>query len=196
MGREATCAARVGAESAEVKALLESSELILRGGFKRRYAIAGMRELQVLGDELQFQASGEQVALALGAAQATSWARKIATPAPTLAAKLGIAGDRPAYVFGNADDPALAAALTGASTSDAQRAHLLIAVLRSEADLEAAVELHAGMPCAMLWAVVPKGRGAVPSDASVRRTLRERGYVDSKTAAVSATLTATRYGRR
>ena len=49
MGREASCTARVGAESAEVTALLESTTVVLRGAIKRKWAIAALRNLRVDG---------------------------------------------------------------------------------------------------------------------------------------------------
>lgn len=196
MGREATCTARVGTQTAEVKALLESTELILRGVIKRRYAIAALKGTQVLDGELRFHADGDAVALQLGSKEAASWAKKIATPPPSLAAKLGVSADKPAFVLGRLDDATLAAALQGATTANAQAAAELIALIHSEADLAAAIAQHASMACKALWAVYPKGRGAAVSDAVVRAALRSCGYMDNKTSAVSAALTATRYSRR
>ena len=196
MGREATCTVRVGTQTAEVKALLESTELILRGALKRRYAIAALQDVVVVDAELRFWADGEAVALRLGAADAASWARKIAAPPPSLPAKLGVSAGKPAFVFGRVDDAALAAALKGASTRDLQTASQLIAVMHTPAELDAAIAQHLRMPCAAMWAVYPKGRGVLLSDAHIRQALRALGYVDNKTSAVSDTLTATRYVRR
>ena len=42
----------------------------------------------------------------------------------------------------------------------------------------------------------PKGKGAAYGDTAIRNFLRQRGYVDSKSCAVSPELTATRYGRK
>ena len=196
MGREATCTVRVGTHNAEVKALLESTELILRGAIKRRYAITALQGVQAVDGELRFLADGERVVLQLGAADAASWAKKIATPSPSLAAKLGVSPDKPAFVFGREDDAALAAALKGASTRDLQTASQLIAVMHTPDELDAAIAQHQRMPCAAMWAVYPKGRGVLLSDAHIRQALRALGYVDNKTSAVSDTLTATRYVRR
>jgi hypothetical protein len=48
-------------------------------------------------------------------------------------------------------------------------------------------------PNGALWAIHPKGRGACPSDADVRRTGLAAGLVDNKISAYNATHTATRY---
>ena len=196
MGREATCTVRVGTQTAEVKALLESTELILRGAIKRRYAITALQGVQAVDGELRFLADGERVVLQLGAADAASWAKKIATPSPSLAAKLGVSPDKPAFVFGTLDDAVLRAALKGHTTGDVQAASLLVALMHTQAELDAAIAQHQRMPCAAMWAVYPKGRGVALTDASIRTALRALGYVDNKSSAVSDTLTATRYVRR
>lgn len=196
MGREAQCNAHVGAETAAVKALLESSGVILRGGIRRRYALADLQALQVAGEQLRFSAGGEAVALDLGNAEAARWLKKLSTPPPTLAAKLGIGPASPALVFGPLDDAALAEALQGARTRAAAKASCLVAVVFTAGELQAAVQLHATLPCPALWVVHPKGTAASLGDSHVRQTLRGLGYVDNKSTAVSAALTATRYTRR
>lgn len=196
MGREQICQARVGAEAAEVKALLETSELILRGGLRRRYPLAQLQQLQVAGDALHFQAAGEAVQLQLGAAEAQRWLAKIHRPPPTLAAKLGVSAQQPAWVHGPLDDAALAQALHGATTRNPAAAQLMLAVVGSAAALDAALQVHAALPCRALWLVHAKGPHAPLGDSAIRSTLRACGYVDNKTTAVSEVHTATRYVRR
>jgi len=196
MGREALCVAHVGDETASVKALLESTTVVLRGAIKRNFAIAELRELRVAGGQLHFVAGGETVALELGEAESQRWARKLNTPPPSLAAKLGVGPEARAWPMGRLDDPALAQALEGVTSRHAAHAAMLVAVVDSEAALAAAIEAHRDMPCRTAWIVHPKGPGADPSDARVRETMRSHGYVDNKTSAVSAALTATRYVKR
>lgn len=199
MGREASCIARVGAASGEVKALLESTAIVLRGGLRQRWEIAALQDLMLDGDELRFVAGGEQVALILGAKEGERWLKKLQTPPPTLAAKLGVSPENPALLIGPTRgplDPALAEALSQGLTANPRAARMLVAVLQSAAELPRLVEFHAGLPCKTVWVVHPKGPGASPSDAEVRAEMRDRGYVDNKTSAVSDQLTATRYVRR
>lgn len=197
MGREAQCLCQVGDEIAEAKALLESDAMLLRGGFKRRYPLADLSGLRVEGDRLCFDAAGEHVALELGAKPAASWLKKIATPPPTLAEKLGLSPVHRGLVIGPLDEPALLEALQGARTELPAEAHIALAVVASEDQLLAAIAAHAGLPSARhLWVIHPKGPKASLTDAMVRRLMTAAGYVDSKTSAVSAALTATRYGRR
>jgi hypothetical protein len=70
-----------------------------------------------------------------------------------------------------------------------------VAVLSKSSELPRMAEFHADMITNTVWVVHPKGPGASPSDAEVRTAMRGWGYVDNKTTAVSAALTATRYVR-
>jgi len=199
MGREASCTARVGAETAEIQALLESTTVVLRGDLKRRWDIATLQGLRVEGEELRFEAGDEAVALALGEKEAGRWLKKLQTPPPTLAAKLGVSAENPALLIGptvGTLDPALAEALAGGITTNPREARMLVAVLCKPSELERMADFHASMICKTVWVVHPKGPGASPSDAEVRTAMRGWGYVDNKTSAVSEKLTATRYVRR
>ncbi|MBV8034213.1 hypothetical protein [Roseateles sp.] len=203
MGREASCTARVGSqnaeESAEVAALLESTTVVLRGAIKRKWDIAALRNLRVADEALLFEAGDEAVALALGEKEAQRWLKKLQTPPPTLAAKLGVSADNPALLIGptvGALDPALAEALAHGLTGNVKAARMLVAVISKPGELERMADFHAQMICKTVWVVHPKGPGAFPSDAEVRSAMRGWGYVDNKTSAVSERLTATRYVKR
>lgn len=198
MGREASCTARVGQETAEVAALLESTNVVLRGAIKRKWAIAALQNLRVEGEELRFEVGDENVALVLGEKEAGKWLTKLQTPPPTLAAKLGVSAANPALLIGPTQgtlDPALAEALAGGITTNMREARMLVAVLSNAAELPRMAEFHADMTCNTVWVVHPKGPDADPSDAVVRIAMRGWGYVDNKTSAVSDKLTATRYVR-
>lgn len=196
MGREVQTICVVGAQREAVKALLEATELIVRGAvLKKRYPIAALTQLRVSGEQLVFRVGEESIALELGAVEAAKWLQKINTPPPTLAAKLGISTAQPAWVWGALDDPALIAAVSGAQAQDPSTAAVLIAVVLTPEALAQAVALHATLPCRGLWAVYEKGKASPFGDAAVREALRARGYRDNKTAAISERLTATRYFR-
>lgn len=198
MGREASCTARVGPETAEVTALLESTTVVLRGAIKRKWEIAALQNLRVEGEELRFEIGDEGVALVLGEKEAGKWLTKLQTPPPTLAAKLGVSAANPALLIGptvGTLDPALAEALAGSITTNMREARMLVAVLSKASELPRMAEFHADMICKTVWVVHPKGPDADPSDAVVRIAMRGWGYVDNKTSAVSDKLTATRYVR-
>src|SRR5271156_6191872 len=82
MGREANCRCNWASESADCKVLLETHELIVRGGIRRRVAISSLTQICVDGDQLRFRAGAEDVALGLGATQAERWAKTLSTPPP------------------------------------------------------------------------------------------------------------------
>ncbi len=197
MGREALVCATVGGESAEGRALLESTELILRGAWRRRWPVDALAAVRVEQDALVFEVDDTTVQLALGVAEAAAWARRIATPPPSLASKLGVSAAAPAFVCGPLDDAPLVQALHGATTTDPTRATQLVAVVADDAGLAAALAQFSRLPAARhAWLVYPKGRAAAPGDGAIRAAMRAAGHADSKSCAVSERLTATRYSRR
>lgn len=197
MGREARCAARWGSRSGEVKALLESTEIIVRGAFRAVAPLAELRDVRAEGDTLRFSVRGEEVALMLGA-DAPRWAAKIAAPVPSLAAKLGLAATTRVLVAGRIDDPELATALAAAKRTRATAAADVIvarvddagALARTVTAQRAALER--GVP---IWVVYTKGKNAPLGETTVRAMLRERGLIDLKVASVSPALTALKFAR-
>ena len=194
MGREAITLCSTGALQEVLKALLESTELVLRGSvIRRRWPIGTLTNVAPAGDALCFTADGEQVTLQLGSKEAAAWARKIAEPPPSLAQKLGLDTNMPALVLGVVDDETLRSALENVTTPDAARAGLIVAIVRDANDLETAFAQHARMHCRHVWMIHRKGKGAHLGDTAIRATCRSRGYIDTKTCAVSKDWTATRY---
>jgi len=195
MGREASGRCHWKGESGAVKALLESSEIILRGEIRGRIARAAISAFAVEADTLVLTAGGEPLRLELGGTEAGKWAAVLARPVPTLAHKLGVGPASRAFVIGKVDDPELAAALAGATTSSLADAAVLIAVLNGEADLAAAFDVARTVPRCPLWCVYGKGRFVTVGDAAIRSFMRDHGYRDNKSCGVSDRLTATRYGK-
>jgi hypothetical protein len=185
-GREALCQCKWGGEAGAVKALLETNEIILSGELKRRAPLSAVAVVRADGDVLRLQIDGE----------AALWARKLTTPPPTLAEKLGLAGVAAALVIGKASG-VLAEALTGATTEPPDRARMLLAVASDAAELQTAVAAHGGLKAgAPMWIVHGNGKGCAFNDNTVRAALRAQGFIDTTICAVSAELSATRYSRR
>src|ERR1700681_2701607 len=109
MGREARCTASWGTRSGEGTALLESTELIVRGAFRARAPLSSLTAVQVIGDTPRFRARDDDGALVLAAA-AQRWAAAMAKPRPPLAARLGIATPSRVILEGRVDDEVIAAA--------------------------------------------------------------------------------------
>lgn len=196
MGREAICTATWDGATGEAKALLESTEIILRGDIRARIARAGITGVTARGDDLAVDVSGDTLTLELGATEATKWAAALLKTPPTLAEKLGLATGKRAFVLGVIDDAALAAALDGATTPVLANADMIVAILRSDADLSATLDTARTAPTCAIWIVAGKGKFATVSDNAIRGFMRAGHYVDSKTSGISDRWTATRYGPR
>jgi len=199
MGREADCTCDWNGTSAKVKALIEPPELILRGALKRRVPFAEMQHLRADGDKLCFSVRGETVALTLGIGLAARWFKSLTAPPPSLAKKLGITAETVVRMIGPADDAALAEALACAQSSAVSSpGNLILARVNTSAELSnalkaAAEQLHRGVP---IWFIYRKGKGHPLTESDVRSTALAAGIVDTKVAAVSATLTALRFVKR
>ncbi len=198
MGREATCKCQWSGATANVKALLESTELILRGGIRKRVPFTEIKSVKVQSGQRTFTVQGEPVSLSLGEAGATKWATTIKSPPPTLAHKLGISSEISVHIIGKIDDEALESALSQAGKTSTRKGSLIIARVDTPESLHAALlqSNPALLDGAPLWVVYPKGPGHRINEALVRSTLIANGLVDTKVASVSPRLTALRFTRR
>jgi hypothetical protein len=197
MGREANCQCQWGAESATCKVLLETHELIVRGAIRRRVLISSLTEVAVRDEQLCFRAGVDDVAIKLGAELAQSWATKMATPPPSLAAKLGISCESRLLLIGEFETEELKTAIAAAATTDGEAANLVLARVKTSADLNYALDLYsiqASNP--PLWIIYPKGPNLPIGETEIRGTLRHENFIDTKVASVSTKLTALRFIKR
>jgi len=197
MGSEATCECQWADQSAACKVLLETGEVIVRGPIRRRALISSLTEVSAQGDRLQFRAGEDLVSLKLGVNLAQSWARKLTTQPPSLAAKLGISKDSQLLLIGDFEAEELLSAVAEASATGGKPANLILANAKTIADLNYALDRYAANPAnPPLWIIYPKGSNKPLSENDVRSTLRHEGFLDTKVASVSATLTALRFIKR
>jgi len=197
MGLEAESEVRIGNASHHAHALLESRELILRGPVRKTLPIAELKDLRVVNHELLFEHGGQPYALALPDGQAAKWLTKLTTAPPSLAQKLGIDAGHKALISGQVNDTALNDALLNAVTTDPTLAVLSIAVARTPMELNAALaEVTQRLPQAPIWIVYPKGPKSSLPESAVRSHMRALNFIDTKSCAVSDTLTATRFSLR
>src|SRR5580658_8419905 len=134
MGREAICTCDWNGTVAEVKALLETNEIILRGAMRKRIPFGEIKNVNAMPDRLSFTVAGEPVQLVLGAA-AAKWAAAITNPPPTLARKLGITDKIVVRVIGEICDEALNEALADAAAISSKNAGLILACVDSPESL-------------------------------------------------------------
>jgi hypothetical protein len=193
MGRETHCTAHWQGRTGQVRLHLDSGAFELSGDIRLRIARADLGSATVEGGRLTLSVGGEMLTLELGAADAAKWHAALLKAPPTLAAKLGVSAATPAFLHGDTDDPQLLHALDGATVPNPEDARLVVALVASVADLDAACAVAGSRP---LWVVTGKGRHATVRETDLRTELRARGFGDSKSCAVSEQLTATRWQQR
>ncbi|ADL00141.1 hypothetical protein [Brevundimonas subvibrioides] len=192
MGREAFAEVSYAGRSGKAKVLLEAEGIIARRPVGMTIARASIRALAVEGGDLTGQADQGPFRLSLGAGEALKWKANLDRPLPTLAAKMGLRPGLAVWTLGPFEGSELVEALTGVVPVTPEQAVLGVARVTGP---EAAEAVAACAP-SPVWIVHDKGRAAVFGEAAVRTAMRAAGWIDSKACAVSATLSATRYGRR
>jgi hypothetical protein len=198
MGQEALCACTCNGTTAQVKALIEPPELILRGGLRRRIPFAAMRQVRAEGDLLRFTVPGESFSLALGSQCAAKWVHAVLKPPPSLAKKMGITPETTVRFIGTIDDAALEKALAEARKISKDKGELIVARVHAPRDLAAALkkaeaDLARGLP---VWLVYRKGPGHALHEGMVRSAGLAAGVVDTKVCALSEALTGLRFVKR
>jgi hypothetical protein len=198
MGRETACMCEWNGDSAQVKALVETQELILRGDLRRRIPFTEMKNVKAEADRLSFRVGSDRVNLTVGETVAAKWANIIVTPPPNLAKKLGILSAVTVRTIGKIDDNALRDALVSKHMAMRGKADVILARVNTPDELAGvlnrASELtQAGVP---LWIIYRKGRGHAIKESDVRSAGLAAGLVDVKVAAVSAELTGLKFVMR
>jgi len=197
MGREATCQCKWGSEAGECKVLLETHELIVRGPIRHKVPIISLTKIKVQGDQLKFRTGDADVELTLGAELAESWASKIAAPPVPLATKLGISPTTNLCLIGEFETKELKAAVAQAATHGGRKPDLILARVTTAADLNHILDVYGSHPASPpIWIIYPKGPNKPIGETEVRATLRHEGFIDTKVASVSDTLTALRFLKR
>jgi hypothetical protein len=180
MGLEAKCRCRWSGGAGEVKAHLEARELMLRGDLARSFRVSEMRNVRVEGSNLCFRVASNEIALSLGADVAERWAKKIATPPPSLAQKLGAGPSSKVLVIGPLEDATLSEVLESSKAVSSEEARLSLAVVSNEAMLAYALRVHKTLPIRTpIWIVHGKGPQTAFGEAPVRRFMRGAGYKDN-----------------
>ena len=204
MGQEARCLARVGERVVEVKALLESDELIVRGEHRARLPFAGLDGVEAADGRLTLHRDGESIVLELGPS-AERWAAKIRNP-PTLLDKLGVKAGQRVATLGLTDLDLLVQlravatvteyppGATDVATPERSGAELDLVFVevgsRDELGVLAALR-EAIVQHGAFWVLHPKGRADL-KDTDVMAAGKAAGLVDNKVARVSETLSALR----
>jgi hypothetical protein len=195
MGAEAKCRANVGKNAYDVTALLETDEIILRGGTKLRIPFQAIRSVSAKDGKLRVEHDGAPLSLELGA-QAERWAEKIRSPKSRLQ-KLGVKeGSRVAVV--DLSDGAFVDELRAARADlvdpGNRNAEIVFLGVETAAQLSRITRQSRKLaPGAALWVIHPKGKDGV-KDTEIFAVAKEAGLTYSKVARFSETHTAERLG--
>ena len=195
MGKEATCVCEYAGSSFQVKAILEASELILRGELKKKILRSSISETSVSNGRLHFKTEGNRISLTLGEEQALKWQTVLHTPPPSLAQKLGITEGISVQLYGQIDDGNLHDALQMASRVSNKTGDLFIARINEIKDLNSVIitAKKNAKKKTPLWVIYPKGSKQPLSESDIRSLLRSNNLIDNKVTSVSPKLTGLRF---
>jgi hypothetical protein len=196
MGREAKIAVQFGARSGFCTVLLEQDEIILRGAIKARTRLTDLNTWTLGATGLSAKSAEGTLWLGLSERDARSWLKKLQTPAPSLAHKLGfVQGATVALLRPDAMLSELADS-SGVAQVDPILAKIWVAPLHIAADIDWLLDELAKLQLQnsqQLWVVRGKGPHALVKETLLMAALRQIGLTPSKTASISDSLTADRY---
>jgi len=183
VGQESKCKLDLGGHSYEGKALLETSELIFRGGTRLKIAFKDMSRVEAANGTLIVTFPEGDATFHLGAV-ATKWAAKILNP-PTRLDKLGVKEGTRIRWIGPADKAFQEEGKTKGASFVRSNPDLTFIAAETPADL-------AKIENPPVWIVFPKGVKQI-KEGDVLAAGRAAGLVDIKVASFSRTHTALKF---
>jgi hypothetical protein len=193
MGKEAVCTVRYDGKASEGKALLESNEIIFRGGdFRLKIPFRDIASLDAADGELSVGYNGALAVFELGR-EAEKWATKIRNPRG-LMDKLDVKAGMRVAVLGVRDD-AFESQLDARDVTriDGEERDLDIVFYEADVvdDLVCLSALRSAIKTAgAVWVVSPKGKAARIRDVDVMAAAHDAGFVVPKVASFSDSHTA------
>ena len=193
MGNEAKGTVSYDGVAHDARVLLETDEVIVRGGLKLRIAFREISEVKPVGDTLFIRWSDHELRVPLGR-DAAKWAEKIRNPKSRIE-KIGVKSGQRVSALGTLDrDFAEELEATGADVSTRLRkgADVIFVGVDSLGDMR--FERWRGFlqPAGAVWVIRRKADPAV-SEAEVMRAGKAAGLVDVKVVRFSATHTAEKF---
>lgn len=100
-------------------------------------------------------------------------------------------------LIGEFETEELKTAIAASGSTDGKEASLILALVATNRDLNYALDRYAALACSPpVWIIYPKGPNKPIGETEIRSTLRHEGFIDTKVASVSTTLTALRFIKR
>lgn len=183
------CHGRLGAQEGNGKALLETDEVIFRGGFRVKVPLAAVTAVTVRGNFLTLAWPGGKLTLTLGK-DAPAWAKAITHP-KTVIEKLGVKPGLHVVIVGRFETSFRTEIMDALGVKPGVKpvpgCDLVFVLLTHEGDEARLRELIPAIaPDGAIWAVFPRGRKDLSED-TVRTAARGMGLVDIKVARISET---------
>ncbi|MGB8323153.1 MAG: hypothetical protein WCE52_09345 [Candidatus Acidiferrum sp.] len=194
MGQEVTCTVRHRGKSAKGKALLETSELILRGDLRLKIPFSAITSLRAVDVELHVRTRDGVTVFELGE-QAETWREKIANP-KSLIEKLGPKAGDAVVIVGKfeagflRDLKKVGAAMQEKVSGETQ--WIFLAAEERESLKKVAVIAKVMQGAAGLWIVYAKGKKELTEN-DVRGAGLKAGLVDVKVARFSEMKTGLKF---
>jgi len=197
VGRELQCRAKIGGKWVEGKALLETTEIIFRGGARLKIPFAQLTSVAARNGNLTLKWGDQAAVFELGE-QADKWAHAILHPKST-GEKLGI---KPGLNISAIDMPTdttmwdtRKSAATFAEKQPVAKSDIILLGATTASDLGKIKRLLPSLaPNGALWIVYPKGQKAI-TEIHVLDAGRAAGLADVKVVSYSATHTALKFVR-
>lgn len=192
MGNEVTGRIVVDGIPAEVKMLLETDELIVRGELRMKIPFTEVQSAESSGELLRLRWNDHEIELAVGPS-ASKWVQKIRHP-KSVVDKLGVKAGQRVSIAGVVEDEAFLRDLEARSGDVSRRVRkesdLLFFGTHDRKELVRLESLKNSIkPNGAIWIVRPKGVETI-SEADVLAAGRTAGLVDVKVVRFSATHTA------
>ena len=189
MGQEIKCRVEFGKEASEGKALLETAEVLFRGGFRLKIPFQSITAMEAAGGKLKIQFADGSAIFHLGPA-AEKWAAKIRNP-PSRLDKLGVKSGTKVHLINKHDDDFRRELTERGAVIEKSKPDLVFLSVKNKDQL---VEL-AYLKATPVWVIYPKGIQAVTEN-DVIKAGRSVGFADIKVAAFSHTHTALKFKPR
>ena len=195
MGNEVKCTVRFGKQTSAGKALLETSEVLFRGGFRLKIPFTTIKSAKAVDGELHLQTSDGLAVFEIGPA-AEKWREKILHP-KTRIEKIGVKPGEKISLLGSIETDFLAELkpLAGSVTKGivAADSDTVFLAADSQKELSGVTKIAKSLKGATaLWIVYPKGQKTITEN-DVIAAGRKTGLTDVKVVGFSATHTALKF---